>query len=273
MVDTIVRIMALAKIVVLDGLRRNAVSGLVLLTIIAEAGCLFYMNFIGRDIGRASSDFILSVGWLSGMIFIFFHAVQRVSWHDEKGTVFFMLARPVSRSEYVLGIFTGLLSLLLILNVVVSTFGWLCLLFVRNSVSAIYFPEFSTSAYLLAWGGLFFLELMLLSVIMFFSGVIRGGFSVMLLSLSYYVICSGLPVVRESVANGVSASGPLSPGLLKIMTFIFPSFEHLDFKNFIVHAAKLPDLDFVMLNFSLSVFYVFVVMWMACFVYSRRDLQ
>ena len=80
MLLSINRILALAWLTILDGLRRHALLGLVILSLAAQASGLFFFDFISRDIGRASSDFLFSISWFSGCLFLFFHAVHVVAW-------------------------------------------------------------------------------------------------------------------------------------------------------------------------------------------------
>ncbi len=267
-------ITATARIVLIDGLRRHALIGLIALSVAAQVGALLFFDFIPRDIGMASSDFILSVAWISGFIFLFFHCIQVIALDEERKTVYSLLARPISRSEYVIGIFTGLALLLLLLNLLLCALGFGTLLTIRSLVSHVYFSNFSYPHYMLAWTGLFSMELMLLAVILFFSGLVRGSFPVLIMSLSFYAICSGLPVVRASLhQKAAEAAGTV--GLQKILLFMtafFPDFDRLDFKSLITASGSLPNLQLILVNFGLTLSYTALFLWFACFVYQRRDL-
>jgi ABC-type transport system involved in multi-copper enzyme maturation permease subunit len=269
MLKPIERIWALARIIILDGMRRHALLGLVAISLAAEAGGLLFFDFISRDIGRASSDFIFSISWLSGFIFLFFHAVQIIAWDEERYVIHTLLSRPISRGEYVIGVFTGLGALLLLLNLLLGILGWFTLILIKHMVSANYFAYLSHSFYLLTWFGLFAMELMILSIIMLFSGMVRGGFPVLLMSMSFYAICSGLPVVRESLERGQE----FPTLILRIMTAIFPDFSRLDFKSYIVSTDFLPDCSVLFASSGLAATYVVIILWLACAIYKRRDLQ
>lgn len=274
MTGTLKRITALARLVLLDGLRRHALMGLIVLSMAAQAGALLFLDFIPRDIGRASSDFILSMAWLSGFIFLFFHGVQIIALDEERKVIYSLLARPLSRGEYVLGIFSGLAGLLLLLNLLLCGLGFGALLIIKQMTPA-YFSQFNLLPYLLSWLGLFSMELMLLSVILLFSGLVRGSFPVLLISLSFYAICSGLPVVREAIGLQVLQTEP-QPRLefaLRWLTSVFPDFDRLDFKNMIASSAQLPDLSLLLINFGLTLSYVGLFLLLACLVYQRKDLQ
>jgi len=275
MTDRLKRLAALARLVLIDGLRRHALIGLIALSVAAQAGALLFFDFIPRDIGRASSDFILSLAWLSGFIFLFFHGVQVIALDEERKVIYSLLARPISRGEYVLGIFAGLAGLLLLLNLLLCGLGFGALLVIKQMVLPVYFSQFNMLSYLLAWFGLFALELMLLSVILLFSGLVRGSFPVLLISLSFYAICSGLPVVREAVSQQAARAEGLTglKTMLLWMTAVFPDFDRLDFKNMIASSDQLPELSLILINFGLTISYVGLFLWFACLVYQRRDLQ
>ncbi len=275
MTNALKRVAALARLVMLDGLRRHALLGLIVLSMAAQAGALLFLDFVPRDIGRASSDFILSLAWLSGFIFLFFHGVQVMALDEERKVIYSLLARPISRGEYVLGIFVGLAGLLLLLNLLLCGLGFGSLLIIRQMVDPAYFNQFNMVPYLLAWFGLVAMELMLLSVILLFSGLVRGSFPVLLISLSFYAICSGLPVVREALSQQAARTEGLTglTTMLSWMTAVFPDFDRLDFKNMIASTTPLPDLSLMLISFGLTLSYLGIFLWLACLVYQRRDLQ
>ncbi|HKJ83291.1 MAG TPA: hypothetical protein VJ961_04635 [Mariprofundaceae bacterium] len=262
------RVSALGRIIFLDGLRRHALVGLVLLSLAAEVSGFLFMDFFGRDIGRASSDFLFSVIWAGGLMFLFFHAVQVISWDEERKVIYTILSRPLSRAEYVLGVFTGLLALLIGLQLLLGTAGYATLLVIKHSLATFYFQHLSLAHYLLTWAGLAVMQTALLAVIMLFSGMVRGGFPVLLLSVAYYGICAGLPVVRDSV-DAHSAAGYL----LQILTALFPDFSRLDFKDMVVSNLSVTHGMQVWMNFGLVLLYIGIVTGFASRIYARRDLQ
>jgi len=267
------KIWSLALLVIIDGLRRHALIGLILLALLLEAGGLLFFDFIPRDIGRASSDFVLSVGWLSGFLFLFFHAVQVMAWDEERRTIHTILARPISRSQYVLGVFLGLALLLFLLNCLLALLGYGILELIKGSVKPSYFPHLAISHYLLSWAGLYCIELTILAVILLFSGLVRGGFPVLLLSISYYFICTGLPVVRDSLRQLTGDAGQSLATLLRWLTAIFPDFGRFDFKALITTAQEKPFIQYFSTDILLMLAYIAVVLWCASIVYQRRDLQ
>ena len=274
MPDSFHRIAALARLIVIDGLRRHALIGLVLFALAGTTGGLLFFDFIPRDIGRASNDFLFSITWLTGFIFLLFHGVQVMAWDTERGSLHTFLARPISRTEYALALYFGVAVLLLLLNIILGVLGWAVLNVIKGSVEVAYFENLSLSFFLLAATGLFWIQLMLLSVVLLFSSAVRGSFPVLLLTLCYYFICTGLPVVRESLKQK-SSSDPsqLLDSILKWLTMIFPDFSWLDFKSLVASSDQIPLPVQLVMPFGQTTLYVVIVLWLACFIYKRRDLQ
>ena len=268
------RISALARLIILDGLRRHALIGLILFALAGTTGGLLFFDFIPRDIGRAANDFLFSLTWLTGFIFLLFHGVQVMAWDSERGSLHTFLARPISRTEYALALYGGLAVLLLALNIILGGLGWAILNFIRGSVDAAsYFPHLSLPFFLLAAAGLFWIQLMILAVILLLSSAVRGSFPVLLLTLCYYFICTGLPVVRESLKQKSAAAGQFGETLCKWLTTIFPDFSWLDFKTLAASSDAIPLPAQLVLPFFQATLYIVIVLWLACAIYKRRDLQ
>lgn len=274
MLEPFRRIVALARLIIFDGFRRHALIGLVLFALAGITGGLLFIDFIPRDIGRASNDFLFSITWLTGFIFLLFHGVQVMAWDADRGSLNTFLARPISRTEYALALYLGLAVLLFTLNVILGALGWGVLQLIKNTVQEIYFENLSLSIFLLAVIGLFWIQLMILSVILFFSSVVRGSFPVLLLTFCYYFICTGLPVVRDSFKHKILAGqSNILDVFLQWLTAIFPDFSWLDFKTMVASADPIPTPTQITLTFAIATLYIVIVLWIGCSIYQRRDLQ
>ena len=273
MTKSLQHISSYAHLVILDGLRRHALLGLVLLALACQVGGLLFFSFIPRDIGRAANDFVFSVGWLTGLLFLFFHAVNASAWGEDRRVIHAILARPISRAEYVLGLFVGLAGLLFLLNCILGLLGYGVLVLIQSNIDSYYFEHLSNGYYLLSWFGLYLLQLVLLSAILLFSGLVRGSFTVLLLSISYYFICNGLPVVRDSLLQQSTGGATGYTTLLKWMTAIFPDFGRFNYKIYVVTEQVFPATGSLFVNFGLMFVYLCLVLWAACIVYGKRDLK
>jgi len=269
------RILAIAQVIYLDGKRRHTILGLLAFSILAESSGLLYLDFFGRDVGRASSDFLFSIMWLAGLVYLMFHAVQVIARGEEQGIIHVLISRPISRGEYVIGVYAGLAFLLLALQLLLGLIAFGTLAWIKSLFDPVYFPALSVTHYLLSWSGLVFMQMMFLAAIVLFSGLVRGSFPVLMLSMAYYFICSGLPVIREA-RNQQLASGEgthLSDFILQGMAAIFPDFSRLDFKDSVVSVASLPHTSQITLNFTVAILYITLLLLFSSLAYNRRDLQ
>ncbi len=267
------RIGALAKLTIIDGMKRHALIGLVFFALAGEVGGLFFFDFIPRDIGRAANDFLFSISFITGFVFLLFHAVHAIAWDTNNKTSLTFLARPISRTEYQLGLFAGLAVLLFLLNVILGGISWTVLHFIKTSVDIQYFTYLSLPFFFLAQLFLYLIELTILSVIFLFASLVRGSFPVLLLTIAYYGICTGLPVVRESVQQQSAETGTKTLAIiLKSMAIIFPDFSRLDIKSFVIAANHSLSTSTMLAISGLHIGYIFLMLWLASVIFRQKDL-
>lgn len=268
------RIIALAHITFLDGLRRNAIWGLCVFALLLEICGIFFMDFFGHGLGRAISDFQFSIMWAAGMIFILFYAVQTVAWDDIHRNIDSILARPISRIEYVLGSMAGLSVLLLCFEFLLASLAMAEILWIKPSIGETYFPVFSASHFVATWLALQIILLTHLGIVMLVSAAIRGAFPVMLITLAYSLICSGLPVVRESLRQHTDTTAQGMDYILKGMSMLFPDFGTLDWKDSVLSHQSLQSIIGmpVWLPVGLIATYLVVILLLSCIIYQRRDI-
>jgi len=268
------RIRALAYITFLNGLRRNAVWGLCLFALLFEICGIFFMDFFGRDLGRAISDFQFSIMWAAGMLFILFYAVQALAWDDDHRSIDSILARPISRTEYVLGSMAGLSLLLLCFELLLAAMALGEIIWVKPMMKATYFPVFSIHHFIVAWLALQAILLSHLAIVILISAAIRGAFPVMLITLAYSLICSGLPVVRESIRQQAETSAHGLDHILQGMSMFFPDFGVLDLKDSVLNLQSIESVIGipVWVPFGLISVYVAIVLLLSCLIYERRDI-
>lgn len=270
------RILAQARLVALGGFRRKTLLGLFLFSLGVTLVGLFFVQFIPKDLGRATADYFFSVVWGTGMLFMLFYVVPSAAWGEERSFLPVYLARPLSRSEYVVGLFLGMALLLLALHVILGCINWGMLLFIRHYYNGAYFSLLSLPFFFLASLGLYLIHLELLAIILFLTSAVRGSFPVLLCSICYYFICNGLPVVRESLASQSDKGDfitSLYAWLMPVLSAIFPDASRLDFKSLVTTIDPAPTFAHITLSFGSAFLYLTLVIALTCFVYERRDLQ
>jgi hypothetical protein len=161
----------------------------------------------------------------------------------------------------------------LLLNLLLASLGWVVLTTIRSMVIAdLYFQHFSLGYFVLTWVGIYLVELTILAMIMLFSGLVRGGFTVLLVTLSYYFICNGLPVVRQSITQR-PGEGDGAGALLRWATALFPDFSRVDYKLYVVSGTELPAISLLLSQYGVLMLYSALALWVACVIYRKRDLK
>jgi len=267
------QILALSKIIFLSGFRKHAVWALCVFAVLFEVTGIFFIDFFGRDLGRIVVDFLFTIMWSAGMLFVLFYVIQTVSWDDESRMIDSILAKPVSRVQYTLGVILGLSVTLLMFESIMFVSAYLEIQWLYNSMDRSYFPYFSTINFIYSWISLQVILLSILSVAVFVSGVIRGAFPVMLMTLSYFFICSGIPVVRVSIEQKITDGENLNELLevIKSLQMLFPDFSILDFKSSVLNSNSIFITSNVIDLFSFIMYIVFVVA-ATCVVYKNKDI-
>lgn len=261
------RLFAIIRILFFDGIRRNILLGLIVFGIFGELSGIIFADFFGRDIGRAAVDYSLSIIWLCGLAFLFFYVINIVAWADDRKIIYSLLARPISRSEYVIGIFLGLSTLFLLLNLLLGASSFAVLFYLKQLFGSLNFPALSLTAFAWSIAGLILMQLCLLTVILLLTALLRGSLVISMMSLAYYAICSGLPVIRNFVDEESAFAT-----FLQALTFAFPNFSRLDFKDFITSNDMLPALSVPVGEFVFSISYMILILLSTCWLYKQRDI-
>jgi len=266
------RLYAVIYITFMDGLRKKSIIGLIIFAAMMIVGGTLFMDFFGRDIGKASIDYLFSIMWLCGFIFLLFHAISACVLDDEHRNSLTILARPISRNEYILGTFIGLAILLGCLQLLLGIASYGILQWIQQSIDVRYFPYFSSSYFLLSVLGIILQQYLLLAVIIFFTTLLRGIFPVMLATISYQLIDSGIPVVRKSMQQALEAGYGSHSGqsFMQVIAAFFPDLNQFDYKNFI--STPFLHSEHITLSLLSIIIYICVILILACLIYRKKDL-
>lgn len=263
---------AVIYIIFMDGLRKKSIIGLMIFATMMIVGGTLFMDFFGRDIGKASIDYLFSIMWLCGFIFLLFHAISACVLDDEHRNSLTILARPISRNEYIIGAFIGLALLLGCLQLLLGIASYGILQWIQQSIDTRYFPYFNPYYFLLSIIGVVLQQYLLLAVIIFFSVLLRGLFPVMLATISYQLIDSGIPVIRKSMQQALEAGhgSQSSQTFMQVLAAFFPDLNQLDYKNLI--STPFLQNEHIGLSLLSMIIYICILLSLSCFIYRKKDL-
>lgn len=255
-----------------EGMRNRAMFGITLFALLSLGASLIISNMISHDVGKVSVDMALSTISLSGLLLVLFVGINLMAKDLDKRTIYMVLARPISRFEYLIGKFLGMVLLIVATVVLVGILavGALALnkLWYPN-----YFPRFSWE--LVFWGILFTtLSLILLSALSFlFASFVSNSFVTLVLTVVSYLIGHGINDVKALVEAPKAVGIEVSPVTLKLVQgayYAFPNLSLFDIKQQVAHGLAVP---FAQVSWTLSygLVYTLLVMVAAGLIFNRRE--
>jgi Cu-processing system permease protein len=208
--------------------------------------------------GKISLDVGLAGISLLGLTVAAFMGAGLINKEIEKKTALVLIAKPMSRSEFIVGKHLGLTSILgvlvLLMNLMlfgVMTWRGIPFSWTTLSVSGLYLVlELSLMTAVALLFGVFTSSL--IATVLTFAVYLMGHFSQNLVTLSQ-------TIKTESVKS-----------IVKGIYLIFPDLSRLDLKNQAVYGL-LPDSGTMALNAGYGVLYIILLLAIASLIFSRRE--
>ena len=269
------RILSLALITYREGIRNRTVYGIVLLSLFVMGLNVLVAGFFMRDIGKVSVDMNLSALSFSGLLLIFFVAINLIAKDIDKKTIHLVLSKPLSRIEYIWGKYLGILFFVTVSLAVLFILSCLNILLLKN-MNAGYFTEFSWPVFFEA-GFFILIKLAVLSaIVIFFSTVTTSSFITLIFSICTYVVGGTIEEVVLYLKSG-SAVGevPLSDSLLQfieMVSYLIPNLSVFDFKIEAAHGHAIAAARTAM-SLGYGVVYILVLLLLASLIFRRREFN
>lgn len=208
-------------------------------------------NKIILDVGLAAMS-------LLGLIIAVFVGTGLINKEIEKRTVLALIAKPISRTEFIVGKHWGLSAVLAVL-VLVMTLLYMGIL----SFSRVDYPVGNiliSSLYL-------FLQLSLITAVAILFGVFTSSLLATLLTFAVYLMGN---FSRDLVAFGKLSKNPAIENLMQSIYLVLPDLARLDLKNQAVY-GQLPPADILLVNAGYGLLYTVLLLAISVLVFSRRQ--
>jgi ABC-type transport system involved in multi-copper enzyme maturation permease subunit len=256
---------------------RESVRDKVLYNLVFFAVFLIAVSYLlsqltaGQDI-KIIKDLGLAAMSLFGLFISVFIGIGLVSKEVEKRSIYALLAKPISRQEFVVGKYLGLL-LTLVVNLAIMVAAYYAVLgAVAWLDGAWYRPHWGAPAMdpaLLKAVAMIFLQLAIVTAIaLFFS-----TFSSPMLSAALTFGLYGVGHFNADLKNfeSVVESKPVVY-VARALYYLLPNLSPLDIKNDVVHAVPVAA-TYLLLNTAYAVLYIGVLVSGAMFIFTRRDFK
>jgi ABC-type transport system involved in multi-copper enzyme maturation permease subunit len=209
-------------------------------------------------------DFGLASINLFGILMAIFLGVGLVSKEIQKRTIYTVLTKPIGRTEFLIGKYTGLLLTLLV-NTAIMTVGLYVALMLNQfrwglSVLDVE-PRLVTAIFMI------YLELAIITAVALLFSTFTTTTLAAIFTLSTYVIGH---ISADLVKMAEKLPVKLTAILLKTIYYILPNLSNFDIKGQVVHKVSIEPTYFFLTS-SYALVYIALLIGTAAFIFKRRD--
>ncbi|QDG49941.1 hypothetical protein FIV42_04060 [Persicimonas caeni] len=251
----------LTKNTLLESFRNKLFYGVLLFALLALASTGVFGALSLHQEERVFNDLVLfsSVLFLAGITI--YQGVRTIHREIETHTIFTVLAKPVSRAQFVVGKYLG--------SLVAVSVGLLVILGLKVGTAYAVGFELTPTLFAAYFGVLLQLALLLALTIFFstFSSPILSA----LFTGGVFIAGSLTPQLREAITYFAKQGNP-ARYVAEAAVFVLPDFEKLNLSYELTHQIAIPAA--YMVQASLYAFtYVALLLLCACIVFERRDFS
>jgi ABC-type transport system involved in multi-copper enzyme maturation permease subunit len=223
---------------------------------------LFAARFIPELAASTENKIILDIGLGSmgilGLIVTVFVSTGLVNKEIEKRTVYVLVAKPITRTELIIGKHLGLSALLAVLIGIMTIFLMLILSYNRIP----YYPTNILLSSLFMW-----VELSLITAVGILFGVFTSSLLATLLTIGIYFMGNAS---RDLVTLGKLTKNVDLERMMTGLYLILPDLARLNLKNDAVYGV-LPSAPNLAINFGYGIIYIILLLTISTMVFSRRE--
>lgn len=266
-------IVAVALLSFKEGVRHRVLYGVLIAALFMMSFAVLVSGFFLRDVAKVILDFCMATVTMGGLTIPFFLAINLLSKDIERRTIFTILSRPISRGQYLIGKFFGLLLLTGLIMLLLSAGIWIALQCGEFLFGARFFVQVSWLSIALALFLSWLSVLILNAIVVLWSTVTTSSFLATLLTLFSYVIGHFVDdVVRflqvKTTAVDISESIRMTVDMAQ---YVFPNLAAFDLKSAAAHGMTIPFADVAIL-FAYACAYITVLLSLSTLFLNRRDL-
>lgn len=257
-----------------EGVRDRALIGIGLFSLLMMGGALGVVGLFMRELHKVSVDINLSAITLAGLLLTFFVSINLIAKDMDKHTIYCVLSKPFSRSQYIWGKYLGIM-LLIIAAFCILTLCSSITIFLIKSQYEVYFKGFLWLEFYKAIYAELLMFFLLNAVVIFFSTITTSSFITLLFSISTYIAGQTIEEVVLFLKTRNSADMVLSEGINKIIDivqYILPNLSVFDLKVQSAHAITILY-EYLFAITGYSFIYTVILLLSASFIFNRRELK
>jgi ABC-type transport system involved in multi-copper enzyme maturation permease subunit len=256
----VIRTVVMAKNVLQEVIRDRILYIIGFYAIILAIAFRVIPKFASVATDKIFLDFGLATMNVLGLIVVIFIGTGLVNKEIEKRTILVLIAKPISRSEFIASKYLGLsaVSFILITTMTIIYVGLLQIGQVSYQFSSIFLAAL-----------FIFFQLCLMAAVAITLGVFTS--SLIATSLTFAVYLMG-NITQDIVALGKLSHNPGIERITQILYLLLPDLSRLDLKNDAVYGLQaLPDPITLITNAGYGLLYSFMLLAIAILIFLRRE--
>ncbi|BAY97979.1 ABC-2 type transporter [Tolypothrix tenuis PCC 7101] len=254
------RIFVIAKNVFQEVIRDRILYIIGVYILILAAAIRLLPEVAANTDGKMFLDFGIAAMSVIALIVAVFVGTGLVNKEIEKRTVLMLIAKPISRSEFITGKYLGLSAVLALLIAIMTG---IYLIFLQ-------FGHIHHSANSIVIAAVFlFLQTSLIAAVAISLGVFTSSLLAIVLTLAVYLLGN---ITQDLLKFGKLSNSPGIQQLTQALYLILPDLSRLDLKNYAVYGLQaLPEPSALIANAGYGLIYSALLLAIAILVFSRRE--
>ncbi len=256
----LVRISVIAKNVFREVMRDRILYIIGFYALILVAAIRLLPEFAAATNDKMFLDFGLAAMSAIGLIVAVFVGTGLVNKEIEKRTILVLIAKPVSRSEFVVGKYLGLLAVLAVFIAAMTAIdlGFLQLGNIAHSTLSILIATI-----------FLFLQLCLISAVAITLGVFTSSLLATALTFGVYLMGN---ITQDILQLARLGRNPGIERLTQGLYLVLPDLSRLDLKNSAIYGMQaLPNPTALITNAGYGLLYSVMLLAIAIFIFSQRE--
>jgi ABC-type transport system involved in multi-copper enzyme maturation permease subunit len=256
----------------LSGLRSRGIQAVFFFGVLVVVAAYLSASFSPRHPQTVALDVGFSGGRLSLVLFALLWVQELVVREIDRHSVFFALAYPLDRGQYLLGRYLSILLLLFLATILLAFMLLLIVLFAGGNYQQQY-PVLLGIAYWATWAGLFIDAAVVAACGMLLATLSTSAIMPLLVGLVFAVTGKSLGAVLDYLRHGadgdkviVSNFGPA----LEFIQWVLPDLSRLDWRTWPMY-GQAPTSELVVLGSVMAAGYTLLMLALAMRTFSRRE--
>jgi Cu-processing system permease protein len=255
-----------------EGIRNRSIYGISILALLLLVANYLISSMIMQEVGKVAVDLALSTVSFTGLLLVFFVGINLIAKDFDKKTIYMVLSRPISRPQYIVGKYFGILFLILVSMAVLSLFASVSILMVKLAYPA-YFPRFSWSMVFLSLSLITLMLLLVSALSLLFASFSSTSFVTLVLTIVSYIIGTSISDVKALVeapqAVGIQFS-PLTVKIVQAAYYIFPNLSLFDIKIQAAHGLPIAT-SYIVWVVVYGIVYTCLAIFFASLIFRKRQ--